>query len=213
MSRYLSFIPFLEVGIEVRTLRVNMLFGCSHLFHQFVADFTQSPSPTGYATFALEFHLPYYAWRSSKSMVEDIRKRADGRPLRHSEEVMYPARPGLASLLSKSQSQFLYQSQISVMITGIDCRVWTAYCIVDVYFEDKNSERVEHYSNCPEGAVDPHFCGRYPANSPALDPRLYFLRTLSARVNQVRKELENSVLLLMHQIDSYVCSFPPIEVT
>ena len=158
-----------------------------------------SGSPDGFAAFALEFHLPYYAWRPMEFMIQDPRK------VRRSEEVMYLPIQGHASPSSDDIPEYIYESQISVMVNGIDDWVWTAYCFVDVYFKGNiHTEKVEHYSSDAINRMDPHSCGKYAADRPVWDPRKYFLRALSARMEQVREEWENSVSLLMFQIDPYV---------
>ncbi|KAH8779452.1 hypothetical protein F5882DRAFT_406984 [Hyaloscypha sp. PMI_1271] len=134
----------------------------------------------------------------------------DPRKVRRSEEVMYLPIQGHASPPSDDIPEYIYESQISVMVSGIDDWVWTAYCFVDVYFKGNiHTEKVEHYSSDAINRMDPHSCGKYAADRPVWDPRKYFLRALSARMEQVREEWENSVSLLMFQIDPYIHSFPP----
>jgi hypothetical protein len=138
-----------------------------------------------------------------ESMIQDPRK------VRRSEEVMYLPIRGHSSLSSDDIPEYIYESQISVMVSGIDNWVWTAYCFVDVYFKgDTHTEKVEHYSSDAINRMDPHSCGKHAADRPVWDPRKYFLRALSARVEQVREEWENSVSLLMFQIDPYVRGSP-----
>jgi hypothetical protein len=138
-----------------------------------------------------------------ESMIQDPRK------VRRSEEVMYLPIQAHASLSSDDVPEYIYESQISVMVSGIDNWVWTAYCFVDVYFKgDTHTEKVEHYSSDAINRMEPHSCGKHAADRPVWDPRKYFLRALSARMEQVREEWENSVSLLMFQIDPYVRGSP-----
>jgi hypothetical protein len=137
-------------------------------------------------------------------MMEDTRQRADGSPLRISEEVMYLQMQDHLPPSAEDLSEYIYESQLSVMVTGIDDWVWAGYCFVDVYFKgERHSEQVEHYSNAPI-KMDPHSCGRYPADPPIWIPREYFLRALSARMQQVKQEWDNSVSRLIQQIEPYV---------
>ena len=104
--------------------------------------------------------------------------------------------------------EYIYESQLSVMVTGIDDWVWAAYCLVDVYFKgQEHCENVEYYYDARERKLrkDPHSCGKHPADLPIWDPREYFLRAFSARMEQVREEWTNSVTLLINQIEPYVC--------
>ncbi|KAE9366670.1 hypothetical protein N431DRAFT_495096 [Stipitochalara longipes BDJ] len=160
-SRYLSFHPFVEVGL--------------------------------------------WAWRPMRAMLNDSRELADGSPIRRSEEVMHLPNEGHASPKSRDMPEYIYESQISVMVSGIDDWIWTAYCFVDVYFKESiHTEQVEYYSSHADDRMDPHSCGKYAADRPVWDPRKYFLRALSARMEQIREEWDNSVSLLMYQIDPYV---------
>ena len=156
-------------------------------------------------------------------MVEDTRQRAHGSPLRRSEEVMYLPMQEYTSLAPSSRDpdelpEFIYESQVPVMVTGIDDWVWAAYCFVDVYFKVKegehHTEQVEYYSNpgvLPRDQKDPHSCGKHQANRPIWNPREYFLRAFSARMEQVREEWDNSVMLLIYQIEPYVRMFDPFN--
>jgi hypothetical protein len=140
-----------------------------------------------------------------RAKIEDPRKRADGGPLRISEEIMYLQMQDRPATSAKTLSEYIYESQLSVMVTGIDDWVWAAYCFVDVYFKgDEHCERVEHYSSA-NPKMDPHSCGRYAAEPPVWTPREYFLRALSSRMQQIKQEWENSVSRLIQQIEPYVC--------
>jgi hypothetical protein len=81
----------------------------------------------------------------------------------------------------------LYESQVSVAITGIDHWVWTAYQFVDTYFG--SDESVEAYDELkdPTGRPDPLAAGRFGANSLIWTPREYFFKVLELRMNKVRK--------------------------
>lgn len=134
--------------------------------------------------------------------LKDTRKRLDGRALRISEEVIPLQIDNRAPKKAKKQTEYLYESQISLMVTGIDDWVWAGYCFVDVYFKDENHrERVEQISNA---RIDPHSCGKYPADPPIWTPREYFLRALSARMQQIKQEWDNSVSRFIQQIEPYV---------
>ncbi|RDW64274.1 hypothetical protein BP5796_10776 [Coleophoma crateriformis] len=158
--------------------------------------------------FALEFHLPYYAWRSMQSEQMDSRKRADRKALRRSEEVIHLDVKGHDLEIDPELKDYIYEAQISVMITGMDNYFWTGYCFVDTYFKDQddNRERVEHYCNS-EQKLDPTSCGRMTADRPIWTPREYFLRTLSFRMDQVKQEWNNAVVQLIEQIEPHIHSF------
>ena len=142
-------------------------------------------------------------------MAEDTRRRADGTPFRRSEEVIPLQLKDPMPIANNRLNNFIYEAQLSVMVTGIDEWVWSAYCFADVFFkEDDHSERVEYYFN-PDTKLDPTSCGRFPANPPVWIPREYFLRALSCRTEQVKQEWNNSVSRLIQQIEPYVRQCSP----
>jgi len=135
------------------------------------------------------------------SVAEDTRRRADGSPLRRSEESI-PLQVNQTPRHAGNWHDYIHEAQISVMVTGIDDWVWTAYCFSDVYFKgESHTETVEHYD---EGERDPHSCGTYHAHPPIWNPREYYLRTLSCRMEQVKQEWNNSVARLIQQTEPYV---------
>ncbi|KAH0563237.1 hypothetical protein GP486_002192 [Trichoglossum hirsutum] len=133
--------------------------------------------------FALEFHLPYYALKSSPEI-------PDKRSLRISSPFM-PIRTG-------STDEYIYEAQISFLVVGTDEWYWTAYCFVDAYFGSKESP--DHYfstgGDAPSG-------GRWDRQSPFWNPRDYFLRVLSQRVTQVTREWCNTVSGLEEKLRPY----------
>ena len=138
------------------------------------------------------------------SLIVDTRQRAGGGPLRISE-IAKPLEMRYRSPHTRSRTKdYLYEAQISVMVTGLDDWVWTAYCFVDVYFKAQNHpEQVECLSNYGT-KLDPHSCGQYPADRPIWSPREYFLRTLSSRIEQVKQEWDNAVSILTQNMQTYV---------
>jgi hypothetical protein len=139
-------------------------------------------------------------------MKEDTgRQRVGGGPLRRSEGVIHlQMTDSLPTRRKKKKMQdYIYEAQISVLVTGIDDWVWAAYCFVDVYFKD--AERVHLYSDPRLGmeGMDPHSCGKHRSNPPTWIPREYFLRTFQARIEQVKDEWNNSVSRLIQQIEPY----------
>jgi hypothetical protein len=139
----------------------------------------------------------------------DARRRADGSPLRRSEE-------SIPLQVNKNTDpinhDYVYEAQLSVLVTGIDDWVWAAYCFADVYFKgEEHTETVEHYSK-QQIVLDPHSCGRYPANPPVWIPREYYLRALSCRVEQVKQEWSNSVSQLIQQTEPYVWTLSILQI-
>ncbi|KAL3426855.1 hypothetical protein PVAG01_00364 [Phlyctema vagabunda] len=167
----------------------------------------------GFQTFALEFHLPFYAWRRTTSIAEDSRKAANGKPLRRSEEVIY-LRAATQNLDLEDPFDVIYESQISILVSGLDNSFWTAHCFVDTYFRDPDGdiESVEYHCN-EDLKFDPSCCGKYDANIPVWSPREYFLRALNCRMEQIKEEWNNAVHQLIQQIEPYTFSFTTEDTT
>ncbi|MCJ1403964.1 hypothetical protein MMC11_007187 [Xylographa trunciseda] len=120
--------------------------------------------------FALEFHMPYYALRQS------IDPSRDTRGLRNCGK--FPA-----NMSDPLRPEYLYEAQISVMVTGIDEWFWTAYCCVDTYFGSE--EGIEFYH---DSTLDAATGGERLVSQPVWNPREYFLYILSCRFRQATKE-------------------------
>lgn len=145
---------------------------------------------TGLSRFNLEFHLPYYTWRTSDHPIKDRRNYAED-PLRHTRDVSV-----MCWDKSKPSKAYLSEAQISCVVAGIDDCRWEAYCFVDTYFDsDERKESVlKHDEEANESGsfrADPLTKGRQNADSPLPDPRVYFLRVFCIRLQQVEVEWQN----------------------
>jgi hypothetical protein len=101
----------------------------------------------------------------------------------------------------------LYEAQTSVVVTGIDNRVWTAYGIVDTYFGSKESVEHYHEENGPSAQVDPLAAGQIPA-IPSVSliwtPREYFFKILAIRMNEARREWRKIIDEVNGSVKQYV---------
>jgi hypothetical protein len=96
----------------------------------------------------------------------------------------------------------IFEAQLSVLVTGIDNRFWTAYSIADVYFKTSDcSETAEYYHGANE---DPHSGGKDGAKQVIWDAREFFLRILACRMEQVREECNNVVSQLLKNIEPFI---------
>jgi hypothetical protein len=162
--------------------------------------------------FQLAFHLPYFAWRSPKSAMKafrDERQDADGNPLRHSQDVSF------LNWGDSGRPSFLYEAQISCVVSGPDEWVWDAYFFIDNYFDagEETQESVQSYHEDSEGEhgtiMDPLTYGVATADEPEERPKPYFLMVFQIRVKQVCREWEQVVGKLQHSIRKYSqASFP-----
>ncbi|KAK0704464.1 hypothetical protein B0H67DRAFT_497304 [Lasiosphaeris hirsuta] len=154
--------------------------------------------PSGYSSFQLTFHLPFFAWR--KSNIPSL----DTRQLRSCKNV---------SFLDKSNTSetYIYEAQVSCTVTGVDNGYWTAYAFFDTYHDGGESKRdVQFYESTKGRAiVDPLAGGRYESNPPVWAAREYFLQVLEACVRDVKSEWRNVALSLLKKIKPYVSVPPP----
>ena len=120
--------------------------------------------------FALEFHLPYYALRQDRAL------QADSRGLRRSGYF-------IPNLDGPQNHEYLYEAQLSLLVTGVDEWFWTAYCCAETYFGSEES--IQYYS---DNELDALTGGEKSMLYPVWNPREYFLSVLSRRLKQVTKE-------------------------
>jgi hypothetical protein len=142
----------------------------------------------------------------SEHLITDVRKM-DGKPLRQSWELPFLSGPISASTYTAGLL-CLYEAQTSIVVTGVDNRVWTAYCIVDTYFGAKKTLQHYHEENGPSAQIDPLAAGQIPATPSSTliwTPREYFFKIVAIRINEARRawrvisdEVEGSVKQYVH---------------
>jgi len=108
---------------------------------------------------------------------------------------------------TSESSDYLYEAQISCVITGPDKWRWVAYCFVDAYYDDVGKETVSQYNEESLGEeglrVDPLTLGRFDADNPMHNPREYFLTVFRIRLNQARREWQQVVENLSQRVRAY----------
>ena len=98
-------------------------------------------------------------------------------------------------------SEYLYEAQISVLVTGVDEWFWTTYCLVETYFGSEETIDFYHERN-----LDAPTGGLKPTHYPVWNPREYFLLVLSRRFKQITKEWSNVVSTLDGRLQYHVSS-------
>jgi hypothetical protein len=124
----------------------------------------------------------------SKDLLKDSRKGFDGKPLRMSWHL--PFLSGSKGP-TRSSDQCLYETQISVTVTGIDHRVWTAFGSFDNYYGSNDSVeayQVYRQTKGQTGRADPLTAGQLNAYNLIWTPREYYFKVFETRINQVRRE-------------------------
>ncbi|KAK4446233.1 hypothetical protein QBC34DRAFT_150748 [Podospora aff. communis PSN243] len=178
------------------------------------------PSGVGFNTYALEFHLPFYALKSYTAPITDKRLRADGRPLRDS---WY--QPFLTSDSTDAKSGWrpegphdamisIHEGSVSVIITGFDPRSWCGVGFVDAYYNGdspSNPEAVTNIAQCFTTSADGErrpiwdplgLCEVY-ADTPLWRPQQYFPRILELHVRQVRLKWQDVAEYILQRTEPY----------
>ncbi|KAI1367186.1 hypothetical protein F5Y08DRAFT_299078 [Xylaria arbuscula] len=178
---------------------------------------------TPFKNFAFVFHLPYYAWRKGPLYFQDER-RMNGRPLRRSQRLGFLDETPWGPREGESED-CIYEAQISFLVAGLDDSSYIAYAFVDTYHNGPDSDesvKDYHEKSNTQGhyAMDPLSGGTLDADRPVWSPRLYFLRVLELRIEQVKEEFANSVFMIQkktlpyiqdYQVPKDVYSSPDIE--
>jgi len=119
----------------------------------------------------------------SKELFQDYRKGSDHKPLRRSSRL-----PSLSGSNGSLRPLYLYESQVSVTVTGIDHRVWTAYGSFDTYYGSSDSVQAYRATNALTGRPDPLAAGQLTAHNLIWDPREYYFKVFEIRIQQVGRE-------------------------
>lgn len=156
-------------------------------------------SSYGWPNFQLAFHLPYSAWRESEEACEDHRFDKNGEPLRQYKDV---------SVLDWNRTgsrAFVYEGQVSCVVTGIDEWRWVAYCLTDSFFDEEAGETEPQYGIDVSSGVhaNPFAYGATDAEIPMKRPREFFLKILEIRVNQVKREWQRVARKVHQSIRKY----------
>lgn len=160
----------------------------------------------------MEFHLPYFALRSSPSP-GDPAENVKIRSARQWTDLSFLNIP-----LPKSQGQGrhgIYEAQISFVICGSDHSRWAAYAFDDTYYDSNNlgDEDFAHGGLCEDLIASD---GELDASFPIGDPREYFLTIFEIRIDRVRREWMLLVRSVERSIKEYVCrcvSLPELLLT
>lgn len=138
----------------------------------------------------MEFHLPYPALRTGKTVTDQRGQRKS--------QSMLPTVQALEAEIAEDDI-FYYEAQISLLITGVDEWQWTAYCCVDTFFDDE-FEPDWYWQNHYDGPMG----GSRREFQPVWNPREYFLIVFSRRLRQVSIEWKNITDVLNSRLNTYV---------
>ncbi|KAI1618374.1 hypothetical protein EDD36DRAFT_414054 [Exophiala viscosa] len=169
-----------------------------HLAHD--PYFEMAVTSEGHRIFQLAFHLPYYALRRSQEPHPDHRRGRNGEVLRRCMNL---------SLLDMGDHSpiFVYEADITVVVTGTSEQSWSAYCFSDTRFDGETEDRdhVELHKNVleKEDPCSPHAIWKDwtdGCSDDYLHAREYFLCILGHRLALVFGEWNLVVEVLQQSI-------------
>ncbi|KXH31817.1 hypothetical protein CSIM01_09492 [Colletotrichum simmondsii] len=170
-----------------------------HLTFQAHIDFASDHTSSG--SFCLQFHLPFFAWRKHNDIRHDPRESGVMTPLRQFIEVSSPS-SWSQDRVSDADIGVLYQAHVSCIVLGDGGTNWKVFSFADAFFDHESScdALAEYASEDQEDfLLDPVTLGRSACNPLKRDPRFYFLRVLSGRLQSVHGEWESIRLHLQGQ--------------
>lgn len=158
----------------------------------------------GFLIYELELHLPYFALRASPPPKDRPPNGEKGRPRRKWTDLSFLNIQSTPEFQHKG-NYGIYEAQISVIVCGPDDWKWVAYAFVDTEFDDGDDLEEEEFPY--QGFHrDPIVSNdSLDANFPIENPRLYFLRMLKTRTEQVLREWQYLVRRVECRIKEYVC--------
>jgi hypothetical protein len=87
---------------------------------------------------------------------------------------------------------YLYEAQVSCVVSAIDEWRWVAYGFVDAYFDGENGENGRKYDEDMSNGIrtGPFEYGNVEADKPPVEAREFFCKVLQHRSKQISKEWE-----------------------
>jgi hypothetical protein len=153
----------------------------------------------------LEFHIPYFALRKSSRTLnpnENGRNKLGRRTGIFSDKFTRRCKP--------DEQEVFHETQVSVLLVGIDEWVWTLY-LVETHFQGAEEREDLEKCVCVEGDAP---SGRaFTQTYPVWNPREYFLLVLCRRMDQATLEWRSLVETLEQRLRELVgfTSPPPLK--
>ena len=141
--------------------------------------------------------------KESTELHKDSRKGFDSEPLRQSWHLPFLS-GSKGKLRSSGGDQYLYETQISVTVTGIDHSIWTAYGSFETYYGTNDTVEAYRQTKSQTGRPDPLRAGQLNDYKFKGKPREYFFKVFEIRINQVRREWWAIADKVKDDIEKYV---------
>lgn len=136
-------------------------------------------------------------------MMHDRRDSGVLTPLRQCIKVSGPSCRS-QDYLQDGDIGFLYQAHVSCIVVGDDEKSWKVFCFADTFFNDESScdALAEYAAEDPEDyPMDLITLGRATCDLPLWNPRLYFFRVFSIRLQSIWEEWESLTLHFEGQVN------------
>ena len=142
---------------------------------------------------------------SKDSLSDAILTRSghDGKPLRRYWPLPFLS-AGSGHPHGPGESQYLCEAQISLSLTGIDHRVWTAYSSFDTYYERSDNEQASNDSKWRGVLGGPLSADQLIIHNAIEDPRQYFFKLVENSMLVVRREWNTIADKVGGDIELYV---------
>ncbi|KAK1828803.1 hypothetical protein QBC39DRAFT_415772 [Podospora conica] len=141
--------------------------------------------------FQLSFHLPVLAWRKDRAVSLDPRNLRDCRAI---GTIGYGA----------ATETYLYEAQVSCMVSGTSNGSWTTHALFDTYHDDGSSKHDVQVLKADEGRLVDVLIGQHDSPTPITDARDYFLRSMESCVQVSCDEWRNSGASLLKAIKNHI---------
>lgn len=162
--------------------------------------------------------MPCLVWRKGPVPRKDSRTTTDGNPIRNTHDLSFLLK-AKTEHDHQTVTDYLYECQTSICLTGSNIHKWTAVALVDTFFEEEdgnNPNTVPHYVKeaDPEAAevsrdMDPLSIGMTTADDLWVkDPREYFPLVIRHRAERIKDEWENASVQLSQRINDHVRDIP-----
>ncbi|KAH7464060.1 hypothetical protein FOMA001_g17994 [Fusarium oxysporum f. sp. matthiolae] len=165
--------------------------------------------------FELAFHVPYFVIRDQHHDCEDIRTISKGTiPLRRRYDLSFLKQlNGDAECAEEGGTQpkhhhYLYEAQISCVITGLRDWYWTAYCFNDEFFDEESRLESDEQAEGQDGRVDPIL--NVEGTRTCKEPRAYWLQALANNLDHAVNQHARTKGMFHASIAKYVSDFHSI---
>lgn len=184
------------LAVTASSLHTRALRSAVHKHLGFQPSIAVRIPSTGFLTFELELHLPFFIFRKS-TPPDELHDKAKKMPDRGWTDASFlkldiqPSEP--------NEVWSLQEAQISCVITGTDNWRWIGYGFVDAEVDGLLAD-----SSDIDLTFDQIGAGEIDASFPIWGPRDYWIRVFEIRSTQVRKEYEYLLHKLECAVNKYV---------